>query len=786
MIPHKTLTNLEWNEITKKLKENIHTSSGLTELENLKFAQSAADALAMLEETGEFKELIKNNDEAAFLSFSDIIPSVKKTSVGGTLEPSEIYEVLNVIAASVKIKKKISADSKRFLILSGYASQLFELPELVKSIKKKINDKKEVTDDASFLLKSIKNEIASLNLKIIEKIKSLMTSSFYKNLLQDQFYTIRNERYVLPFKADIKVESYGILHDTSQSGQTFFIEPKELIPLNNRLKALERAREIEIERILKELSEEIASNSDKIIINYNITGKLDFIGAKARLSILLNGVKPFISTETKLKLLNAKHPLMLLTDKKVIPNDIFFPEGCSGIIITGPNAGGKTVALKTLGLLILFSHSGIEIPASDGSNIPFVKTLIAEIGDEQSISSDLSTFSAHILSLVSIFELAEKSDFVLLDEVISATDPKEGEALAKAIILELLERGVNVAATTHYSELKALCISDLRLENASVEFDELTLKPTYRLKVGIPGRSYAFDVAASLGLEKSILTKARSFISEEVSLLESTLAKLEKELKSIEEDRARVKAVFQLVSEIKEQFINNVAKLTKSFDLLTEKYKAKLKNLFQKKRNEITALIEEAQKRSKEGEIKYLLKKHSEIESKTLLTLTLLKETESLEFADFKKDEIAPGKRVWVQTAKQEGSILEAPDDKGKVLVAVGSMKLLVEKNQLKKFKKEPVENNSGIADFQKKVEEMQETIDLRGFTSEEAVEKLDYFLDKMSLTPKNELIVIHGHGTGAVKRGVRNYLKESPYVKNFHPAPLDKGGDGATIVILK
>lgn len=786
MIPQKTLKNLEWDKIVETLKEQIHSSSGLDALINLKFAQSDKDALSMLDETSEFKELIKDSPETAFIAFSDITQLVKKTSIGGTLEPSEIYEILTVILTAVKIKKVISGDFKKFPLLSSYASRIFELSELVKTIRKKINDNREIADNASFELKSIKNEIAVLNQRIIEKVKNLMSSSAYKNLLQEQFYTIRSDRFVLPFRADIKADNYGILHDTSQSGQTFFVEPKELIPLNNRLKALEKAKEIEIERILKELSEEIASNKELILQNYHVAGMLDFIGAKARLGILLNGTRPVVSEKRRLELKNAKHPVMILAGKNVVPNDIYFPDGCNGIIITGPNAGGKTVALKTAGLLILLSHAGIEIPASEGSFVPFVNTLVAEIGDDQSIISNLSTFSAHMLSLIKIFETIEKSDFVLLDEVVPGTDPKEGEALARGIILELLDRGVNIIATTHYGELKALSVLDERLISASVEFDENTLKPTYRLKTGIPGKSCAFDVASSLGLNRSVLDRARSFLAEDSSLLESALKRLERELQSAEDEKKRMEALFKSVSKLKNEFIANVALLTKSFDQITEKYRDKMKNMFLKRRDEIALLASEAQKRSKSGEVKYILKKHAELESKTLSALKTLKETDDTDFYELKKDEITAGKKVWIVDMKQEGVVLEPPDSKGMVSVHSGSLKFLIDRVRLKGFKKEAPAGGYKEAPLKKPEAEMPETIDLRGLTSEEAVKKLDLLLDRISLTLKNEVIVIHGHGTGVVKKGVRAYLKYSPYVKDFHPAPPEKGGDGATIIVLK
>ena len=600
---------------------------------------------------------------------------------------------------------------------------------------------------------------------------------------------MREGRYVVPIKQENKSYFPGLVHDQSSSGATLFVEPMAVVELNNELRELEIKEREEIQRILKELSELVAEEVQSIRNNQAILQKLDFIFAKGKLALDMNAIKPILNEEGYINIKKARHPL--LNVKNVIPIDIYIGKDFNSLVITGPNTGGKTVTLKTVGLLTLMGQSGLHIPADFNSGLAVFQQVFADIGDEQSIEQSLSTFSSHMTNIVNILDNVQKNSLVLFDELGAGTDPTEGAALAMSILDYLLNLNIRTIATTHYSQLKVYALTTEGVRNASVEFDVETLSPTYRLLIGVPGKSNAFEISKRLGLQDYIIDYARNLVSKENIEFEDVLQAIDKDRKIIEENRVEAERLKSEVENLKEKLSMEKEKTKDAREKIILKAKEEARNILRNAKEESDVLVNELRQISHEIE-KDRSKKIHESQERLKLKLDEVESSLSANVLNVKSKEppknLKVGETVEVLSLNQIGNVLELPDENGNVLVQVGIMKVNVHISTLRRSEEEEAEktqiNTRRI--IKSKSSSVKNEIDLRGKTLDEALLDLDKYIDDVYIARLKEAYIIHGKGTGVLREGIKGYLKGHRHVKSFRIGKYGEGGDGVTVIELK
>lgn len=688
-----------------------------------------------LRETSEMKEILSEGKDFPLSRFEDIRTAIGRALKDMTLEISELKEISVLIGISRRIKSFLLALKDNAPNLYRIAAPLENLSEIKERIDFCITEAGEINENATPLMRELSRDVRSIKNKIMKKLSVYISSSEYSRILMDNYYTQREDRYVLPVKAEYKSKIEGIVHDSSSSGATIFLEPAELVEMNNRLKIAESELKREMQRMLKELTSLVSSESAALENNLNILSKLDLIHAKARLSHVMNAVEPEINAEGNISLKSARHPLLILSDDVVVPNDIGILADCNVLIISGPNTGGKTVTLKTVGLMGLMVKAGLHIPADKGSAMAVFPEIYADIGDEQDIGRHISTFSGHLVNIIGILLSASPESLVILDELMISTDPSEGGALAEAVLVELSKKGVKVIATTHYGQLKAAGVVREGFKNASVEFDLKTLSPTYRLIQGVPGSSSALNIAERLGMDKKIIELSLSLIKEQDKRLDDAAAKLEEVKKVLEEET-------QWASSARKES----ERLMEEQRMVAERMKEEEREYLKSKKKRLSKDIAEAK-----DKIKEII---NELEKEK--TSTKVKEA---------KDRVEKIDKE-LQTAPLEAE--ESPLEK---------LKKHFQDRRLQ-IKKEKISfSPASFAEAQ---------CDLRGMRVDEAREAAMKFLDRAYRGDLSEIRIIHGYGTEAVKNMLREYLRESPYINSFRPGNAEEGGDGVTIVKLK
>lgn len=789
----KTLNILEYMKVLELLKR--YSGSSLTEnkILNLRPMTEFRKVKEELGSTTEGVDLIAVNGALPTGGQIDISKSIKFAVKGGTLSLKELLNVKNNLRIAreiVTFSKEIDFSNKKYL--DSIISLIEVNKKLEEDLDRSIISEDEVSDNASIELRAIRRKIVKEKENIRKKLNSLITSRYNSEFLQDSLVTIRNGRFVIPVKQEHRSKFPGMIHGESKGGATVFIEPQAIVNLNNSLKELFLEEEKEIERILAEFSSRIAEGKHFLTNNQNLITELDFIMAKAKLSIKMKGAEPEITKENQiLELIEAKHPL--LDDEKAVPLNIILGGKFKTLIITGPNTGGKTVALKTAGLLSLMVQSGLHIKASDRSKVPIFKEIFADIGDEQSIEQSLSTFSSHLKNIIDILEEADENSLVLLDEMGAGTDPTEGSALAIAVLENLKEKDSYVLATTHYNEIKKYALSTPQVENASMEFDVDTLSPTYRLLIGVAGRSNAFEISEKLGLEKSIIKRART-------LIDDRELEFKEVIESIDESR---KEAEEKLRDAEIKLLEAQRKVAESEKKLEEAELQK-RNVLEGARKESRKIIKDAKKVSKEvqKELKALQKEESLgiRNSRFEKARKNLKEAEKglaepkvkvINSKPIKVSEIKVGSKVKVLTLGQNGTILDLPDKKEQCSVQVGPLKLkvsledmvLLEKENISKTQKKKA-RFSGL--YQKASKRISPTINVQGKNLDDAIMEIDKYLDDAFLASLEHVTIIHGRGEGILKDGIRNHLKYSNLVKSFKAGKYDEGGEGITNVTLK
>lgn len=788
----KVLSKLEYNKIIDMLTEKADSQPGKklcrellpsTNPEEIRKNQTqTSDALSRLFKVG----------STSFGSNSDLGFSIKSLEIGSTLSIAELIKIAAMLdnVSRIKTYGKKDRDDIPDDSLSEYFEQLTPLTQVANEINRCILSEEEIADDASPRLKSIRRSMIQTNEKIHSQLNSMLAGA-YRTYLQDAVITMRDNRYCIPIKAEYKGQVNGMIHDQSATGSTYFIEPAAVVELNNKIRELELEEKEEIQIILADLSAMAGEHTEELATNQKIMTELDFIFAKAELAMDMNGTAPVFNEEHYINIRKGRHPL--LDKKKVVPIDINLGKDFDLLIITGPNTGGKTVSLKTVGLFTLMGQAGLHIPALDRSELSVFTEVYADIGDEQSIEQSLSTFSSHMKSIVHILKHADADSLCLFDELGAGTDPTEGAALAIAILNYLHDRGIRTMATTHYSELKIYALSTSFVENACCEFNVETLQPTYRLLIGIPGKSNAFAISSKLGLSDEIINAAKEQIGKEDKSFEDVIADLEQSRITIEKEQREIVEYKERIRTLQEQLQHKNEKIDQAKDRILREANEKAKEILQEAKDVADETIRDFNKVSAGADIRELEKKRQKVRDKineknAKLSIGASKEP-TIKTLDPKK--LKKGDTVKIVSMGLKGTVSTLPDAKGALFVQCGIMRTQTNVKDLVLIDEvtinTPTLQRTGAGKIKmSKSLSVSTEINLLGKTVDEALSELDKYLDDAYLAHLPSVRVVHGKGTGALRNAVHNHLKRLKYVKEFRLGEYGEGDAGVTIVTFK
>ena len=777
---------LELDKILEMVAEECSSQDGAQLARELEPVHTAAEAQWLLGETDAAFVAMAKYGAPSFYGMKNVTNLLRRAQAGGGLGLRELLD----IGATLRTIRGLTQWWGKSGNVTTALTPRFEVLAPNKYLEEKIFtcivNEEEVADNASPALASIRRKIRAASQRVRDQLDKLIHSQAHQKHLQESIVTQRGGRYVVPVKAEFRGEVPGLVHDTSASGATVFVEPMSVVEANNEIRVLRSDEQDEIARILLELSGEAGSFADSIIESYHYAVELDLIFAKAQVAYKMKAVVPQVGEDGKIALHAARHPL--IAKEKVVPTDITLGVEFDTLIITGPNTGGKTVALKTIGLLTLMAMCGLMIPAGEGSRVAVFRHILADIGDEQSIEQSLSTFSSHMVNIIHIFEVADNSSLILLDELGAGTDPVEGAALAEAIIQELRGRGVRLACTTHYAELKAYAIQTPGVENGSCEFDVATLRPTYRLLIGVPGKSNAFAITQRLGMDTAIVDRARELVSREgnafeqvVGRLEEDRRKMEDELEALRASAAQAKANAEASQRLKDEA---EAQAKKEID----RARQEAAQIVQKTRQRADALVGELE------ELRRQKNKQLSAEQKARLRSGLKELESSSDPVHQRRDDnyvlprpLVVGDEVLLYDIDKEATVLELPKD-GTVLVQAGIIKTRVPLENVRLLSKRQLKKKNPTRTVTKNVStpETSSSLDLRGQTVEEALMEVDNFLDRASRMHLSQVTIIHGKGTGALRTAVQQHLRRCSQVKSFRLGTYGEGESGVTIAELK
>ena len=774
----RILRVLEFNKIIEQLKGNAATSLGKDAAAHMKPSTDIERVIKLQEETDEAAQIIRLNEAIPLGGIVDIRANLKRSVIGSTLTTAECLDVANTIYGGRRVKDFLEKIEEDLPILKAQADQIIPLRELEQEIKSCIDDHGYVMDSASSKLRSLRSSIRTFESRVREKLDNYTKTN--SNMLSDAIVTIRNDRYVLPVKHEYRGSIGGIVHDQSASGQTLFMEPKAVVDLNNQLQEASIKEKQEIERILLELTAQIASQANDLQVNVSVLATIDFIFARAKLGNQMNASKPKINDKGIIKMQQARHPL--IPAEEVVANDIEIGESYTAIVITGPNTGGKTVTLKMVGLCTLMAQSGLQIPAFDGCELAVFDNVFADIGDEQSIEQNLSTFSSHMTNIVNIIEQVDDRSLVLFDELGSGTDPQEGAALAMSLLDEVISRDARIIATTHYPELKAYGYNREQVVNASVEFDIETLQPTYRLLIGVPGRSNAFEISKRLGLNDAVIERAKGLIGVDSKGVENMIASLEKSQIEAENDYKKAHEVLIDSEKLRDQIEAEWKKFEEQREKLYKKAEEKAEKALAKAREEAEIIVDEIRKMKTNAG----LKEHEWIEAKKMFENAQpnisKKQEDNKKKPSPSNSELHPGDEINLLTVNQNGTVLEKID-KHEYLVQVGIMKVKINRKDLQFIGKQKEVIEKPLATVKGSSYHVSTELDLRGERYEDALLKLEKYVDDALLAGYPKVSIIHGKGTGALRKGVQEYVKNHPSIAVSRQGSMGEGGSGVTII---
>ncbi|MDR7000916.1 endonuclease MutS2 [Neobacillus niacini] len=779
----RTLKVLEFNKVKEQLLDHAASSLGKDKIKKLVPSTDFSEVVKLQSETDEATAVLRLKGNVPLSGIHDIRAHIKRSVIGGVLSPHELVQTASTIYTSRQMKRFIEeiADEKLDLpILADQAEQIIPLTNLEHSIKNAIDEGGEVLDGASELLRSLRSQLRANEARIREKLESMIRSSSAQKMLSDAIVTIRNDRYVIPVKQEYRGHYGGIIHDQSSSGQTLFIEPQAIVQLNNQLQDIRVKEQLEIERILTELSANVAEHEAELKVIVEVLGNLDFIFAKARYGRQIKASMPIMNDEGRIRLFKARHPLIPI--EEVVANDIFLGTDYSTIVITGPNTGGKTVTLKTLGLCSLMAQAGLQVPSLDGSELAVFNAVYADIGDEQSIEQSLSTFSSHMVNIVDILNKVDYKSLVLFDELGAGTDPQEGAALAISILDEVHKRGAKVIATTHYPELKAYGYNREGVINASVEFDIETLSPTYKLLLGVPGRSNAFEISKRLGLNDRVIEAARSHVSEDTNQIDKMIASLEGSKRQAEKEHEEARDYLKQSEKLHKDLQKQMIEFYEIKDSLFEKAAEKAKDLVDEAKGEAEKIIRDLRKMRMEKHAE--IKEHELIDAKRRLEQAApeIKKSSKLTSQKAKKQTFMPGDEVKVLTFGQRGSLIEKTSS-GEWQVQIGILKMKVKEKDLEYLSTPKQVETKPMAIVRGRDSQVKLELDLRGERYEDALLKVEKYIDDALLSGYPRVSIIHGKGTGVLRQGVQEYLRNHRSVKKIRFGEAGEGGSGVTVV---
>lgn len=784
----RVLKTLEFHKIIDELKGYAGSEPGKNMCERLRPSHNLEWIIRSQQETADaFSRLIRD-DRISFGANKDIRGSIKSVEIGRTLSISELLTIARLLTLTSELSNygEKAHDDDPDDSLSGYFDVLSPLPLLEKEISKCINDNEEIADTASPELSKIRKSYSVIEGRIHSSLNTMVNST-YRSYLMDAVITMRDNRYCIPVKAEYKSQVPGIVHDKSSTGSTFFIEPSGIVNLNNELKELELKEQKEIEEILKGLSARVAAQSPVLLENQKTITLLDFIFAKAKYALKYNATMPIFNDEHRINLRSARHPL--IDSDKVVPINISLGDEFDLLIVTGPNTGGKTVSLKTVGLLSLMGQSGLHIPALDRSELGLFSEIYADIGDEQSIEQSLSTFSSHMTSIVDIFKKVDADSLCLFDELGAGTDPTEGAALAISILNYLHERGIRTMATTHYSELKVYALQTSFVQNACCEFDVESLRPTYRLLIGIPGKSNAFAISSKLGLSDEIIDYAKTTISAEEERFEDVIQELEAKRIRLENDQEEIDSLKKEIASLKAELEGKQEKLSSQREKILNEAKEEAREILKEAKEMADESIRAFQNKNTVMKIQTMEKKRANLRKKidenTTSTLETSKTKANQQKTIALKD-ATPGTSVHIISMNIDGTITVRPDSRGNVSVQCGIITSKVNISDLIEIK----EDKTSTTTAQKKPKlnisrssNIPSEINVIGMTVDEAVSKVDKYLDDALLCHLPSVRIVHGKGTGALRNGIHDFLRSCPYVASYNLGAHGEGDAGVTIV---
>ncbi|MFS0574935.1 endonuclease MutS2 [Sporosarcina sp. 179-K 3D1 HS] len=782
----RVLKTLEFDKIRDIVSEYCTSSAGRSTVEQLVPVPNYEEVVRLLEETDEALAILRVRGNAPMGGIHDVRPHAKRSQLGGMLSSHELMEIANTIRASRILRQFIeSIETDEDIEIPHFIAKKEAFPILTgleHEINAAIDDNGHVLDSASSQLRSIRQGLRLQEGRVRDRLESYTRGRNAAKMLSDSIVTIRNDRYVIPVKAEYRSHFGGVVHDMSSSGQTLFIEPDAVVQANNEIRRLKVQEQEEIEKILLELSAKVQEVAHELFVLVGLLSDIDVILAKAKFGKEHKCTKPEVNNEGYIRLTKARHPLLPM--EEAVANTIEFGKEITTIVITGPNTGGKTVTLKTVGLCTLMAQAGLPIPALDGSEVAVFDSVYADIGDEQSIEQSLSTFSSHMVNIVSILKKFNDRSLILFDELGSGTDPQEGAALAISILDEVHGGGARVMATTHYPELKAYSYNRPGVVNASVEFDIDTLSPTYRLLIGVPGRSNAFEISKRLGLQDRIIERAKSFTGTDRGEVESMIASLESSRVQSEKDAEETHELLIETDRLKQELEQKIGEFEEMKERLMENAKEKAKKIVEDAKQESEAVISDL--RALRLNAGANVKEHELIEARKRLEEAAPAERKKKAVkAKAAPSPLQPGDEVKVISYGQKGTLLEKVSDTEWV-VQIGILKMKLDQSGLEYVKPEKEKQPVVSASVRGRDSYVKLELDLRGERYEDAIIRTEKYLDDALLSNYHQVSIIHGKGTGALMQGVQQYLKKHPRVKSFRFGEAGEGGHGVTVVELK
>ncbi len=790
----KTQRVLEFDKIINQLSKLTASELGRELVTELSPQTDLNKVNELLKETNDGVSCVMRRGSPPLGGISDIRASLKRLDIGGVLNTAELMRIGGVLRAARRLKNYSSEKIED--VSSNVVNELISCLEfnirLEQKIEQCIISEDEISDNASNTLSNIRRQIREQQASIKDKLNDIIRSSKYSKYIQESVVTMRGDRYVIPVKQEHKGDVPGLVHDSSASGATLFIEPMGVVEANNNIKQLSIKEQIEIDRILAELSADASLILPQLNANMSIMARLDFIFAKAKLAIDLNCFCPKMNDEGRIVIRKGRHPL--LDAKNVVPIDFWIGDKFHTLIITGPNTGGKTVSLKTVGLFTLMAQSGLHVPANDGTELSVYERVFADIGDEQSIEQSLSTFSSHMKNIVGILGQVNSKSLVLFDELGAGTDPTEGAALAMSILECLHQIGATSVATTHYSELKVYAISTPGVENGSCEFDVETLRPTYKLLIGVPGKSNAFAISSRLGLTNDIIERAKEFLSQEDIRFEDVLLSIEKNRSEAEREKMRAESYRLEAERHKKDLEDQKRRIESQRENELRKAREEARKILVDAKREAEELIFEMKRLAKEQEEAELKRQTEELRQKVSKSINSLDDclVESImpkQGLVTPPKNLKPGDSVMIVNLNQKGTVVNVPDKNGEAIVQAGIMKINVHVSNLKIIEEQKPQGGArtGIGKIGvSKARSMSIELDVRGKMLDEAIEAVEKYLDDAYISRLKEVTIIHGKGTGALRSGIQSHLKGHPHVSSFRLGRLGEGENGVTVVELK